>query len=83
MTARARVAPSRLSTHSIMSNSGFGSLKINTPEGVTIEIPQKHITADGRIKKNILKHAQELTRENVEILESKGVRLYVGRGVQD
>ena len=78
-----RPCPSRLSTHSIMANSGFGALTIHTPEGVVIEIPQKHIRKDGCIKKHVLKHAQELTRENVEILKSKGVNLYVGRSVQD
>lgn len=83
MTARAKVAPSRLSMHTVMANSGFGTLKIHKPEGVTIVIPKNHLTADGRVKKHILKHTQELTRENIEILESKGVRVYVGRSVQD
>lgn len=80
MTARAKVAPSRLSMHTVMANSGFGALTIHKAEGVTIVIPQEHIRKDGHIKKHILKHTQELTRENVERLESKGVRVFIGKG---
>lgn len=76
MTARAKVAPSRKSTHSIMANSGFGSLTIHKPEGITIVIPKNHITTDGRVKKNISDKLNELTRENIEILESKGIKVH-------
>lgn len=70
--------PSRMSMHSVMANSGFGTLTIHTAQGVTINIPQEQIRKDGHIKRGVLKHAQELTRENVEYLESKGVQLFVG-----
>lgn len=75
-----RPCSSRKNMHSVMSNSGFGTLTIHTPEGVTIVVPQKHITKTGHVKKNIMVHAQTLTRENAEYLESKGIRLFVGKG---
>ena len=76
MTARAKVAPSRLSMHTVMANSGFGTLKIHKPEGVTIVIPKNHLTADGRVKKNIDNLLNELTRENIAALEKRGVKIY-------
>lgn len=76
MTAKAKVAPSRKSTHSIMANSGFGKLTIHKPEGVTVVIPQEHIRKDGRIKKNVSKLLSELTKENIETLELKGVKIH-------
>ncbi|MCY7866076.1 hypothetical protein [Bacillus atrophaeus] len=74
-----KVNPSRLSTHTIMSNPGFGALTVHTGQ-VMINVPQNHINRDGSIKRSIMKHAQELTRENIEYLESKGVLVFTGRG---
>lgn len=75
----ARIAPSRKSVHGIMANHGFGTLTIYKKCGVTIHIPQEQITREGKVKKNILPFTKELTRENAEYLESKGVRIFVGR----
>jgi hypothetical protein len=74
-----KVSASRKSTHSVMAHSGFGDLTIHTPEGVTLNIPQEQITAEGNIKRHVLVRSQELTRENCEYLESKGIRLFVGK----
>jgi hypothetical protein len=76
----ARIAPSRRSLYGIMANHGFGGLTIHTKQGVTIEIPPEQITRKGEIKKHILAHTKELTRENAEYLETKGVKIYVGKG---
>lgn len=76
MTARAKVAPSRLSMHTVMANSGFGALKIHKPEGVTIVIPKSHLTKDGRVKKFISDKLNELTKENIVALEKRGVKIY-------
>lgn len=79
--AKAKIAPSRRRTYSIMSNSGFGKMRITIPmEGYQIEVvvPQACIRKDtGQIKKQIVKHLAELTRENLLALEEKGVRCYV------
>lgn len=78
---KAKVAPSRRRTHSIMSNSGFGKTRIIVPmEGYQIEVvvPQACIRKDtGQIKKQIVKYLVELTRENILTLEKKGVECYV------
>lgn len=78
---KAKVAPSRRRTHSIMSNSGFGTARMFVPmEGYQIEIvvPQTCIRKDtGQLKKQIIKYLVELTRENVIALEKKGVECYV------
>ena len=76
-----KVSASRKSTHQVMANSGFGDLTIHTAQGVTLNIPQSQITATGEIKRSVLEHAQELTRENCEYLENKGIRIFVGKRV--
>lgn len=72
-----RPAPSRLSTHSIMANFGFGGLTIHR-KGVSIVIPREQMTREGNIKKAIAKRTDELTRENIEFLESRGVQVFTG-----
>lgn len=73
-----RPCPSRLSTHSVMSNSGFGDLTIHTSDGTMISIPKEHIKKDGSIKQHIFKRTQVFTRENCEYLESKGIKILIG-----
>ena len=70
---------SRKSLHSIMANSGFfNGVTIHTAQGATIVIPQEQIEPNGCIKKHIFARTKELTRENAEYLEKKGVRVFVG-----
>lgn len=71
-------ALSRHYTHQIMARSGFGTIRIHRASGVTIEIGQENITKDGSIRKDVERYLDDLTRENIEQLETKGVRVYVG-----
>lgn len=79
--AKAKIAPSRRRTYSIMANSGFGKMILIFPmEGYQIEVvvPQACIRKDtGQLKKQITKYLAELTRENIQNLEKKGVECYV------
>ena len=69
----------RNSMHSVMAHTGFGELKICRPNGVTIIVPQNQIDkATGNPKKKIAGRLNELTRENIEMLESEGIKLFVG-----
>ena len=44
---------------------------------IEIVVPQEYIRKDGQVKKQIVKHLVELTRENILALEKKGVKCYV------
>lgn len=73
------MAPSRKSTHSVMAHHGFGEMTVHRPDGVIIVIPQNQIAkTTGRPRKAIQRKMEELTRENIEMLESKGIKLFVG-----
>ena len=78
---RAKISPARKRMYSVMSNSGFGTMKMFVPMGqhqIEIVVPQSCIRKDtGQLKKQIAKHLVELTRENVIFLEKKGVKCYV------
>jgi len=78
---KAKIAPSRRRTYSIMANSGFGTMRLFVPMGrhqIEIVVPQSCIRKDtGQLKKQVAKHLVELTRENVIALEKKGVKCYV------
>ncbi len=70
---------SRKSMHSVMAHSGFGGITIYRPDGAIIVIPQNQISkTTGRPRKVIQSKLEELTRENIALLESKGVQLFVG-----
>ena len=74
-----RIAPGKKSTHSIMAHGGFGKMIIYRPDGAIIVIPQNQIAkTTGRPRKAIQRKLEELTRENIALLESKGVQLFVG-----
>ena len=74
-----RIAPGKKSTHSIMAHGGFGEMTIYRPDGAVIVIPQNQIAkTTGRPRKAIQRKLEELTRENIEMLESKGIKLFVG-----
>lgn len=80
MTARARVSSSRKDMYSVMANSGFGDLEIKK-HGATIVIPNKLLNKSSHkpaLKKCIQKRVKELTRENAEWLEKKGIAIYLG-----
>lgn len=73
------MAPSRRSKHSIMAHSGFGDCTIYRPDGAIIVIPQSQIVKEtGCPKKSVQKKLNELTMENIAMLESKGIQLFVG-----
>lgn len=73
------MAPSRKSTHSVMAHHGFGEMTIYRPDGAIIVLPQNQISkTTGRPRKAIQGKLEELTRENIAFLESKGVQLFVG-----
>lgn len=77
---KAKISPARKRTYSIMSNSGFGTMRLFVPMGqyqIEIVVPQECIRKDGQMKKQIAKHLVELTRENILALEEKGVKCYV------
>ena len=67
----ARIAPSRRRTHSIMANARWGDL-IWYRNGYKIIVPQKYITREGRVYKNVQKHIVE---QNFEKLEELGVAI--------
>ena len=73
------MAPSRNSTHSVMAHHGFGEMTIYRPDGAIIVIPQNQISkTTGRPRKAIQGKLKELTRENIALLESKGIQLFIG-----
>ena len=73
------MAPSRNNMHSVMAHSGFGECTIYRTDGAIIVIPQNQISkTTGRPRKAIQGKLKELTRENIALLESKGVQLFVG-----
>lgn len=70
----------RSSLHSIMANSGFGAMTIFRKDGAVIEVPANQIAKNsGRVKTAVRKDMDELTREKIESLEKRGVKLYVGK----
>ena len=46
------------SLNGVMSNSGFGLLKVTLKNGLKVAIPAKGLTKDGRIKKSWLKQVK-------------------------
>ena len=72
---RARARMSRRSTHSIMTNHGFGDLKVER-YGIEIHIPRSLLHKQtGAPKFHVASLLKELTRENILKLEEKGCRV--------
>jgi hypothetical protein len=63
----------------VMANTGFGDLVIHKP-GVTIIVPQRclNTSTESVIKKSFQARLEELTKENANWLEERGVRIVVG-----
>lgn len=75
---RARAKISRKSTHSVMTNTGFGDLIIKK-HGIMIHVPQNCIKVNGTPKKVVsrLLSGDGITKEIVLALQNKGCRIEV------
>lgn len=70
---------SRTSTHQVMANSGFGKLTVYRPDGAVIVIPQSQINNHGLVKSGLQKELCNITKDKIDSLEKRGVRLYIGK----
>jgi len=68
----------RCDKHSIMANSGFGALTIHRKDGSVIVVPQNQITKAGGLVKKVIRHKLwNFTPERINLLEKRGVKLFV------